>query len=42
MADHVQFSNRNVQWNILFTKSLHYWEVDLVTLFVNLLYSLML
>lgn len=42
VADHVQFSNGNLQWNISFTRLMHDWEVDLVTLFFDILYSLML
>jgi hypothetical protein len=36
-SDHVQFSNRNLQWNISFTRSIHDWEVDLVTSFFDIL-----
>jgi hypothetical protein len=37
----VQFSNGNLQW-ISFTRLVHDWEVDLVTSFFDLLYSLRL
>jgi hypothetical protein len=45
VADRVQFSNGNLQWNISFTKPMHDWEVDLITSFfglLTLLYSLKL
>jgi len=42
VADHMQFSNDTLQWNITFIKSLHDWKVELVTSFFNLLYPLML
>jgi hypothetical protein len=42
MADHVQFCNGNLQWNVSFTKPMNDWEVDLVTPFFDLLYSLKL
>jgi len=37
VADRVQFSNGNLQWNISFTKPMHDWEVDLVSSFFELL-----
>lgn len=42
MADHAQFCNDNLQWNISFTRLVHDWKVDLVTSFFDLLYSLRL
>jgi hypothetical protein len=42
VAYHVQFSNGNLQWNIYFSKSVHEWEVDLVSLFFDLLYFIRL
>jgi hypothetical protein len=42
MANHWQFSNDTLQWNITFIRSMHDWEVDLITSFFNLLYSLRL
>jgi hypothetical protein len=40
VADHMQFRNGNLQWNIFFTRPVHDWEVDLVSSFFELLYSL--
>jgi hypothetical protein len=40
MADHVQFLTGNLQSNFSFTSSVHDWEVDLVTAFLDLLYSI--
>jgi hypothetical protein len=31
MANHWQFSNDTLQWNITFIRSMHDWEVDLIT-----------
>lgn len=42
MPDHMQFFNGNLQWNISFPKPAHDWEVDLVTSFFDLLYSIKL
>jgi hypothetical protein len=42
MADHVKVSNGNLQWDILFTRQVLDWEVDLVTSFFDLLYSIRL
>jgi hypothetical protein len=40
VADHLQFSNENIQWNISFIKPVQDWEVELVTAFFNALDSL--
>jgi hypothetical protein len=37
VVDRVQFSNDLLQWNVSFIKLVHDWEVELVTLFFNLL-----
>jgi hypothetical protein len=37
VADDMQLLNRNLQWNISFTKPMHDWEVDLVSSFFELL-----
>jgi hypothetical protein len=37
MADCVQFFDDILQWNMFFTELVHDWEVELVTLFFNLL-----
>jgi hypothetical protein len=42
VVDHLQFSNDMLLWNITFIISVHDWEVDLITSFFNLLYSLRL
>jgi hypothetical protein len=39
---YIWFSNSNLHWNIIFIKLVHDWEVELVTLFFNLLYCLKL
>jgi hypothetical protein len=38
--DHMQFVNENIQWIIDLIISVHDWEVDLVTAFLDLLYSI--
>jgi hypothetical protein len=40
VADHMQFRNENLQWNIFFTRPVHDWEVNLVSSFFELLYSI--
>jgi hypothetical protein len=40
VADHMLFSNSTFHWNITFIISVHEWEMEMVTLFFNLLYSL--
>lgn len=40
MADHLQFSSNIIQWNINFIRPVYDWEVELITLFFNLLYSI--
>ena len=42
VADHVKFSNGNLQWDISFTRQVLDWEVDLVTSFFDHLYSIRL
>jgi hypothetical protein len=42
MADRVHFSDDILQWNISFTKPMHEWEVESITSFFSLLYSLRL
>jgi hypothetical protein len=42
VVDHVQFSNDLSQWNVSYIKLVHDWEVELVTLFFNLLLCLRL
>jgi hypothetical protein len=42
VADHMQSFTGNIQWNISFTRPMHDWEVDLVTSFFDLLYSIRL
>jgi hypothetical protein len=40
VMDHMQFVNENIQWIIDLIISVHDWEVDLVTAFLDLLYSI--
>jgi hypothetical protein len=40
VADHMQFSNDTLQWNIIYIRSMHDWEVEVVSSFFNLWYSL--
>jgi hypothetical protein len=40
--DCVQFFYDNLHWNTIFTKPVHDWEVESVTLIFSLLYSLKL
>jgi hypothetical protein len=42
VADHMQFFNGNFQGNIYFTILVHNWEVDLITSFFDLFYSVRL
>jgi hypothetical protein len=35
----VQFHNGNIHWNIIFTRPIHDWEVEVVSRFFELLYS---
>jgi hypothetical protein len=42
VTDHMLFSNDTFQWNISFIILVHDWEVDMVTSFFNLLYSIRL
>jgi hypothetical protein len=42
VVDHMLFSNDIFKWNITFIKSVHDWEVEMVTLFFNLLYCIRL
>jgi hypothetical protein len=36
----MQFRDGNIHWNIIFTRSVQDWEVDLVFSFLEMLYSL--
>jgi hypothetical protein len=40
VADHMLLWNGSIQWNIFFTRPVHDWEVDLVSSFLRMLYSL--
>jgi hypothetical protein len=40
VADHLQFSNENLQLNLSFIILVQDWELDSVTVFFELLYSL--
>ena len=42
VADHMQFSNNTLEWNITCIGSVHDWEEEVVSSFFNLLYSLKL
>jgi hypothetical protein len=39
MADLLQFSNDNLQWNITFIRLVNNWEVESNTSFFKILYS---
>lgn len=39
VANLLQFSNNALQWTISFIRSVHDWEVVLISLFFNLLHS---
>jgi hypothetical protein len=39
MVYYLEFSSDSHKWNINFIRAAHDWEVDLFTLFFNLLYS---
>jgi hypothetical protein len=39
IADNVERSNGDVQWNIVFTRLIHDWEVEILALFYRCLYS---
>lgn len=36
IPNHLQFSNHTCQWNIIFIKVMHDWEIELVTSFFDL------
>jgi hypothetical protein len=40
IADNVEYSNGSTQWNIVFTRLLHDWEVEILASFYSLLYSI--
>jgi hypothetical protein len=40
IADNVEYSNGFAQWNIVFTRLLHDWEVEILASFYSLLYSI--
>jgi hypothetical protein len=42
VADHMQFRNGNIYWNICFTRPVHDWEVEVVFDFFgsNFIYTL--
>jgi hypothetical protein len=40
VADHLLFSNGNIQWNLSFIRPMQDWEVELVIAFFNVLYLL--
>jgi hypothetical protein len=42
VAIHMWFSNDTCQWNVTFIKAVHDWEMELVTSFFDLLYSIRL
>jgi hypothetical protein len=39
IADNVERSNGVIQWNIVFTRLIHDWEVEILALFYSCLYS---
>jgi hypothetical protein len=39
IADNMEHSNGSIQWNIVFTRLLHDWEVETLVSFYNCLYS---
>jgi hypothetical protein len=40
VEENMQIQNGNILWNILFTRLVHDWEVEVVSRFFELLYSL--
>jgi hypothetical protein len=42
VAENMQRQNGNILWNILFTRPVHDWEVEVVSRFFEMLYSLKL
>jgi hypothetical protein len=40
VVDHMEFRDGNIQWNIIFTRSIQDWEVDVFFSFFKMLYSL--
>jgi hypothetical protein len=40
VAENLQRQNGTILWNILFTRPVHDWEVEVVTRFFEMLYSL--
>jgi hypothetical protein len=39
IADNIERYNGTIQWNIVFTRLIHDWEVDILASFYNCLYS---
>jgi hypothetical protein len=39
VVDHMLFPNVNIHWNIIFTRHVHDWKVEVVSVFFELLYS---
>jgi hypothetical protein len=39
IADNVERTNGTIQWNIVFTRLIHDWEVEILASFYNCLYS---
>jgi hypothetical protein len=42
VVDHLLFANDTYKWNITFIRSMHVWEIEMVTSFFNHLYSIRL
>jgi hypothetical protein len=39
VADYLDSSTDSYQWNVIFIRDAHDWEVDVFALFINFLYS---
>jgi hypothetical protein len=39
VVDNMQLQNGNINWNIIFTRPVHDWEVEVVSGFFEMLYS---
>jgi hypothetical protein len=40
LAENMKFRDGNINWNVIFTRPVHDWEVDVVFSFFEMLYSL--
>jgi hypothetical protein len=39
VADNIQFQDENIHWNVIFTRPVQDWEVDVVFSLFEMLYS---